>query len=357
MKWYKILLLILLLILILAKIIITILFLTKYIQLRSSLKKVKFNKNLKHIPIDAVYTWVDSSDKNWQKSREKYAPESKSYRYPPVDYPDTELELSILLLFQNAPWINNVYIVTCNQIPKFLSKNPKIQQYKHKIKIIDHSKIIPKKCLPVFHSHAIEQGLHKIPNLTENFIYLNDDFFITRRVEPWHFFYLDEKKKQIYPIFRNHMLDTIFFPLGVLIPKISKNAQTYINAEKTLDIKLHVPKHVPLALSKTLMNKAERKYTKQWKTTACCKFSKICPDEVPPIATTYSLAVKNKDVVTEKNRLSSDFFADYSYRFINNLTLERWKKNPPYFVCINDVKEGKDLNILKNYFLKENFSL
>ena len=31
------------------------------------------------------------------------------------------------------------------------------------------------------------------------------------------------------------------------------------------------------------------------------------------------------------------------------------EKDPPYFVCINDVKEGKDLNILKIIFLKENF--
>ena len=101
------------------------------------------------------------------------------------------------------------------------------------------------------------------------------------------------------------MLDTIFFPLGILIPKISKNAQTYINAEKPI---LNYGKpNMYLSLSKTLMNKAERKYTKQWKTTACCKFSKICPDEVPPIAATYSLAVKNKDVVTEKNKLRSDF--------------------------------------------------
>jgi len=42
--------------------------------------------------------------------------------------------------------------------------------------------------LPTFNSNAIEVNLHKIPDLSDKFVYFNDDFFILRKTEPSHFF-------------------------------------------------------------------------------------------------------------------------------------------------------------------------
>ena len=52
--------------------------------------------------------------------------------------------------------------------------------------------ITPRSCraeaLPTFNSHAIETALHRIPGLSEQFIYVNDDVFFARPVRPEVFF-------------------------------------------------------------------------------------------------------------------------------------------------------------------------
>ncbi|MEO7164548.1 MAG: stealth conserved region 3 domain-containing protein, partial [Bdellovibrionia bacterium] len=65
-------------------------------------------------------------------------------------------------------------IVTDHQIPDWYEKSafPNIT-------FIDHQTIFPiKSHLPTFNSHSIESNLHRIPGLSENFIYLNDDVFL-----------------------------------------------------------------------------------------------------------------------------------------------------------------------------------
>jgi hypothetical protein len=41
---------------------------------------------------------------------------------------------------------------------------------------VDHTSIIENKYLPTFNSSAIESYLHNIPNLSEIFLYNNDDY-------------------------------------------------------------------------------------------------------------------------------------------------------------------------------------
>ena len=45
---------------------------------------------------------------------------------------------------------------------------------------MDHREIIEQEYLPTFNSHVIEANLHKIPNLSEHFIYFNDDVFVAK---------------------------------------------------------------------------------------------------------------------------------------------------------------------------------
>lgn len=44
------------------------------------------------------------------------------------------------------------------------------------------------KNLPTFNSNAIESNLHRIPGLSECFLYMNDDMFLGAPVRPAHFF-------------------------------------------------------------------------------------------------------------------------------------------------------------------------
>ena len=68
-----------------------------------------------------------------------------------------------------------IYIITNKQIPP-IELNPKI-------KIIDHTEIIPIKYLPTFNSDVIESFIHNIPELSEIILYNNDDTMHARYVD------------------------------------------------------------------------------------------------------------------------------------------------------------------------------
>lgn len=81
-----------------------------------------------------------------------------------------------------APWVNNIFLITDNQKPDFLNiKNCKL-------KIVNHNVYIPNKYLPTFSSHVIELNLHRISQLSENFVFFNDDTFLLKDISPDVFF-------------------------------------------------------------------------------------------------------------------------------------------------------------------------
>ena len=142
--------------------------------------------------IDLVYLWVDGNDKNWRKEKEKWAKACNIVSDAANDcrfIDNEELRYSLRSVAQNAPWINQIFIVTNGQVPSWLdTSHPKI-------KIITHDQIMPKDALPTFNSEAIETCIANIPGLSEYFLYANDDCFIGKPVTPDFFF--DEDGKPI----------------------------------------------------------------------------------------------------------------------------------------------------------------
>lgn len=141
-------------------------------------------------PIDLVYCWVDGSDKNWAKQKEYWFERifktGKTYKAAGAveRFRDNdELKYSLRSVAENVPWINHIYIVTgFGQIPKWLNtKNPKIT-------IVTHEQIMPKSALPTFSSAAIMMCMHKIPNLSEHFLLVDDDMFFNKKLKPSYFY-------------------------------------------------------------------------------------------------------------------------------------------------------------------------
>lgn len=56
------------------------------------------------------------------------------------------------------------------------------------MRIVKHEDFIPKEFLPVFNSTAIEVHLHRIPGLSDNFVYFNDDMYLMKHCKPTDFF-------------------------------------------------------------------------------------------------------------------------------------------------------------------------
>lgn len=178
-----------------------------------------FSNILCNDKIDVVYTWVNGSDPIWLKTmlHYKHIYERKKLertmndtnkinlfmanisakdhnidnRFRDMD----ELKYSIRSLFKYAPWIHHIYLVTDNQIPNWLDLSKS-----SKISIITHDQIFPNKShLPTFSSPSIESHLHLIPNLSEYFIYFNDDVFLGNYIYPDDFY----TKSQGYKIYQS----------------------------------------------------------------------------------------------------------------------------------------------------------
>ena len=80
------------------------------------------------------------------------------------------------------PWVRTIFVVTNGVFPCWLKETGKIRFVRHEDIFPDHSH------LPTFHSQAIEVNLHRIPGLSELFIYANDDFLFAKPISRDHFF-------------------------------------------------------------------------------------------------------------------------------------------------------------------------
>lgn len=139
-------------------------------------------------PVDLVYTWVDGTDPAWQARRARFAGPGHG-RHPQAANPARylsrdELRYSLRSAAMFASWARRIHVVTDAQVPPWLAaEHPQIH-------LVDHREIFTDPtALPVFNSHAIESQLHHIPGLAEHYVYLNDDVFFGRIVEPELFFH------------------------------------------------------------------------------------------------------------------------------------------------------------------------
>ena len=132
--------------------------------------------------IDFIITWVDGSDPKWLKEKEQYSPSKGSdtnkarYRYW------DNLQYWFRGIEKFAPWVHKIFFVTYGHYPSWLNiGNPKL-------KIVNHKDYIPNEWLPTFSSRTIDMNFHRIPELSEHFVYFNDDMFLTAPVSPEDFF-------------------------------------------------------------------------------------------------------------------------------------------------------------------------
>ena len=135
--------------------------------------------------IDFVVTWVDMHSQQWKDEFAKYSnkidntknsfSEARFRDYGFMKYWFRGVE-------KFAPFVRKIHFVTCGQKPDWLNEN------NPKIALVNHKDYIPNQFLPCFNSNVLEFYLHKIPNLSEHFVYFNDDFFIINEVSQERFF-------------------------------------------------------------------------------------------------------------------------------------------------------------------------
>lgn len=139
--------------------------------------------------IDFVVLWVDGSDPEWLKEKNKYAHREKGESL--VSLSDARFRDWGIFKYwfraveKYAPWVHKVHLVTYGHLPDFLNVKS------DKLNVVTHNQIMEASDLPTFSSCAIEVNIGKIPGLAEKFVYFNDDMFLTSPVKPEDFFVND----------------------------------------------------------------------------------------------------------------------------------------------------------------------
>lgn len=132
--------------------------------------------------IDFIITWVDGNDPIWQAEKARYqekrSGDNRNFRYREWD----TLRYWFRGVEKFAPWVNKVFFVTWGHLPPWLNtEHPKL-------KIVNHKDYIPAEYLPTFSSRTIDMNFHRIEDLSEHFVYFNDDMFLLQPTKKEDFF-------------------------------------------------------------------------------------------------------------------------------------------------------------------------
>ncbi|MFJ4387726.1 stealth conserved region 3 domain-containing protein [Pseudomonas sp. NPDC089408] len=280
------------------------------------------DKYATHPPsIDIVYTWVNNKDKNWQK---KWASTFPGVNYEADRYTNNdELRYSLRSIYKYAPWVNKVYIVSNCTPPDWLSiEHPSLTW-------VDHVDIFPDaQSLPTFNSHAIESCLHRIKGLSEHFIYLNDDFFLTTPCRPGNFF-------------DSYYRPKIFFELSANACPDDNGLADYIYASNNSSEliyglfqhrPLHQHKHVPYPLRRSILTELESKFPDTFERTRNAKIRSKTDINVASFLFQHYADATGRASISEV----TSFIAKPNniYKLLNNNSTKY------QFICINDGGES-----------------
>lgn len=136
-------------------------------------------------PVDMVFSWVDGTDKEWQRARARRMAsyvvgegDDAEARYRQID----ELRYALRSVHTYLPWVRTIYIATDSKAPPWLADHPRVR-------IVRSAEFFRDQVwLPTHNSQAVESQLHRIDGLSDHFLYSNDDMFIGRPLRPGVFF-------------------------------------------------------------------------------------------------------------------------------------------------------------------------
>ena len=141
--------------------------------------------------IDIVVPFYNDSDNYWRNIMYDYMAKEGSNDRQVVGeerYRDWEnFKYFFRGIEENCKWVNKVFVIVANetQIPEWLdTSNPKL-------KVVLHEEYIPKELLPTFNTMTIELFISRIEDLSDNYIYCNDDYFFLNPMSENMFFVND----------------------------------------------------------------------------------------------------------------------------------------------------------------------
>lgn len=277
-------------------------------------------------PIDAVLTWVDHTDSAWQDSYAAARSEAVELDTDASSFSrfrnNDELRFSLRSLNDYAPWLRKIYIFSNCPPPQWLDVEDE------KIIYVRHGEVMPHDILPTFNSHVIESYLHKISDLSERFIYLNDDFFVMRPTIPSDYFGGSGKSYSRLE------------PYGVVSGERRIGDPDYLNASRNAAALLRarmgfVPtqlhQHAPYSLSRSVLEEMEQEWATECSAFRLNKFRDLNDLNIPSFMYHHyaigtgraeyrpckAVLIKSNDPATQDARFRRALDADTMFVCIN----------------------------------------
>ncbi|MEZ9591890.1 stealth family protein [Vibrio breoganii] len=290
--------------------------------------------------VDIVYTWVDDTDSIWLRKRNSYLHETTEVEIENRYDDHEELKYSLRSVENFTPWINHIYIVTDKQKPAWLKDSDKIT-------IINHDEIIPSQYLPTFNSSVIELFIHRIANLAEHYLYLNDDVFFGRSIN-FYDFYASESIPYAFT-------SSIFQKNKTARKNIDYHQKSIINAREQI-YKSHDKyikfafRHSAKAYIKSRVRLVFEKYSEHLLSGANDKF-RHTPINIDYLYLYHEIAenrVKTRYIRSLKGK-PINFLKKRTYLYINEnneCLISEIDNLKPFMICMNNVSSSENIKKL-----------
>ena len=198
------------------------------------LEEVEFKKEYVDIvekePIDVVMKYIDLTDENLNRSGIIQIKKDKDHE---------ELRYSVRSILQYLPWVRKIFIIMPNEKVKYFKP---IDEIKEKIVYLKDKDVLGFDSANIY---AFLFNLYKVDKLgvSNNFIYMDDDYFIGKYLNKSDFFYYEPKEKKVVPSLINYYFNEFDRE------KVKKNYNYLLRKKKYI----HPHKHMgwKIALSST----------------------------------------------------------------------------------------------------------
>lgn len=299
------------------------------------------------LDIDAVILWVDGDDPEWKAKCEAARGGNPLTRRNDIGgdlrfRQMREIDWCVASINKFAPWIRKIYVITAGQDPHL---EQTVGQWFDKpipVEIVDHSVIFRgyEQYLPTFQCRSIELMMHRIPGLSERFLYFNDDFFLGNHVGPDDFFTDGGGVVEYASWMPNLLLDILHF----LKPKKDGLKQvgfkdTMMNAAKMLGFqKTLILRHNPHALLKSAGETLIREYPQCVERNCRDKFRTSSQFNVQEARQLITLLEGKLEIRSAKGKtLFLKPFATRPKYLRNHLEKYTDLRHLPPFMCINSI--------------------
>lgn len=144
--------------------------------------------------IDIVLPWLNGNDEHWLSKYKNFENTINTGDKGISRIRDWDnLRYFLRGVEKNCEWFNRVILCVFDeyQIPNWLNVN------NPKLKILYHRDYIPEQCLPTFNGLCSESFLFRHPDIENNIVYCNDDYFFVNKTKETDYF-IDNKCVKVY---------------------------------------------------------------------------------------------------------------------------------------------------------------